>query len=142
MEDYEDHKAEIEKISKHNEQLLAEFQQSLMDKQLSRQTIRKHMFNVDLYINDFLLYSDDELLEAKQGPLDITEFFGYWFIREAPSSSVTQMNESIVSLKKFYTFMYERGEIDKRTLDDLKETIKEEKPNWMNSMRHYNYPFM
>ncbi|MCO8297446.1 recombinase [Tetragenococcus halophilus] len=142
MEDYEDHKAEIEKISKHNEQLLAEFQQSLIDKQLSSQTIRKHMFNVDLYINDFLLYSDDELLEAKQGPLDITEFFGYWFIREAPSSSVTQMNESIVSLKKFYTFMYERGDIDKDILVYLKETIKEDKDEWISNMIDYDFPLM
>lgn len=136
MEDYE---AKAAKIREQNEQLLDEFQQYLIDKQLSVKTINKHTDNIDFYINGFLLY--DEVLEAKQGARAIGHFLGYWFIRKAMWSSVAQINENATSLKKFYTFMYERGDIDKETLDELKDTIKEEKPEWLETMQRYDDPF-
>lgn len=139
MEDYEKYEAKAEEIRKQNEQLLVEFQQYLIDKQLSTKTINKHVPNVDFYINQFLLH--DVLVEAKEGVPFISEFLGYWFIEKALWSSVAQINENATSLKKFYTFLYERGDIDKETLDELKDTIKEEKPEWLETMQRYDDPF-
>ncbi len=136
MGDYDNYEEEIEKIKNQNEQLLSEFQQSLTDKKLSTKTIDKHVLNVDFYINQFLLR--DVLVEAKDGVPFIGEFLGYWFIRKAMWSSVAQINENIASFKKFYTFLYERGDIDKETLDDLKDTIKEGKSEWVANMRSYD----
>lgn len=136
MEDYE---AKVAKIKEQNEQLLAEFQQSLFNQQLSRKTIDKHMFNVEFYINTFLLH-DDELLEAKAGAPLISEFLGYWFIKKALWSSVDEINKNATSLKKFYTFLNEKGDISNEELDVLKETIKLEKPEWLEEVRRFDDP--
>ncbi|AOF49212.1 putative uncharacterized protein [Tetragenococcus halophilus subsp. halophilus] len=132
--------ANVEEIKKQNKQLLDEFEQELIDKKLSAKTIYKHVNNIDFYINTFLLY--DEFVEAKKGTLFIGEFLGYWFIKKAMWSSVKQINENATSLKKFYTFLYKRGDIRKETLDSLKERIKLEKPQWHVEMRRYDFPFI
>ncbi|MCO8297448.1 recombinase [Tetragenococcus halophilus] len=140
MEEYENYEAEAEKIREHNEQLLEEFQQWLIDKKLSVKTVNKHTDNIDFYINMFLLYY--EPWEAKEGVPLVGNFLGDWFIRKAMWSSIAQIKENIASLKKFYTFMYERGDIDKDTLVYLKETIKEDKDEWISNMMDYDFPLM
>ena len=57
MDDYEKYEADCEKIRKHNDNLLDDFEGWLKDSGLKDNTIRKHTGNVDFYINDFLLYS-------------------------------------------------------------------------------------
>lgn len=47
---------------------------------LSADTIKKHISNVDFYINEFLLYEGPD--EAKNGHLGIGLFLGYWFIKK------------------------------------------------------------
>ncbi len=48
------------------------------------------------------------------------------------------MRQIGASLKKFYTFMHEQGHIDADDLADLKETVKEEMPNWLALLRQYD----
>jgi len=43
--------------------------------------IDKHLYNVDFYINNFLLH--EEANEAKTGYTDIGFFLGFWFIKKA-----------------------------------------------------------
>lgn len=54
-----------ENIRKENEHMLDLFEESLQG--LKPQTIRKHLANVDLYINDYLLYEDAQSFEDKIG---------------------------------------------------------------------------
>ena len=93
------------------------------------------MNNIDLFINHYLLYED--AYEAKDAVLEVDAFLGYWFIRKTMWSSVNQIKANAASLKKFYTFMFEKGEIEQDDLDDLRETIKEEMPNWIAAMNQY-----
>ena len=93
------------------------------------------MNNIDLFINHYLLYED--AYEAKDAVLEVDDFLGYWFIRKTMWSSVNQIKANAASLKKFYTFMFEKGEIEQEDLDDLRDTIKEEMPNWIASMEQY-----
>ncbi len=91
---------------------------------------------LDFYINTFLLYSD--AVPAKEGAVKVWLFFGDWFIRKTLWASQKSMRQIGVSLKRFYTFMHEQGHIDADDLADLKETMKEEMPNWLALLReHY-----
>jgi hypothetical protein len=67
-------------------------------------------------------------------------FLGYWFIRKAMWSSASSIKSNAASLKKFYTFLHERGLVSQDDLDSLKETVKEEMPEWLATLARYDDP--
>jgi len=138
MDNFETYDDDCEKIRKHNDKLLEDFQNWLKASGLKDKTIKNHINNVDFYINEFLLYSD--AVEAKDGASEIDMFLGYWFIKKATWSSPAQIKGNAASLKKLYQFLFEKGQIDKKDLDELKECIKEEMPEWIATMKRYDDP--
>lgn len=138
MDEYEIYESECKKIRKENRKLLKGFRQYLASRKLSKKTIDKHVSNIEFYINEFLLY--EEPLKANEGVNRLDYFLGYWFIRKAMWASVSSIKENITSLKHFYTFMYEIGEIDKEELVEMKEEIKESKDEWLETIRRYDDP--
>ncbi len=138
MINYDEYEKECGRIQEENDRLLAEYESWLQEKKLAEKTIRKHVYNVDFYINHYLLY--DGTNEAKKGVFLIGGFLGYWFIRKAMWASMREIKANAASLKKFYTFMYENCYIDGDELDDLKETIHEEMLEWLATMERYDDP--
>ncbi|MCI5140388.1 MAG: recombinase [Candidatus Electrothrix sp. ATG1] len=138
MDDYEKYERDCEKIRKANEKLLDEFETWLKAAGLSKKTINKHVGNLDFYLNEYLLYED--AIEAKDGAGDVGMFLGYWFIRKAMWASKSSIKSNATSLKKFYTFMHEKGLISKNDLTDLKQRIKEEMPEWLATLARYDDP--
>lgn len=136
--DYEKYENECEQIRKENEKLISDFEKWLSDKNLSSNTIEKHTSNVDFYVNEFLLYED--AVEAKDGADEIGMFLGYWFIKKAMWANKSAIKENAASLKKFYQFMYEQGKISEEAFFALKESIKEEMPEWLATMDRYDDP--
>lgn len=134
---YEKWEKESERIRKENEALLEEFKFWLSKSGLGDKTINNHIGNVDFYINNYLLYSD--IIEAKDGALEIGGFLGDWFIRKATWSSRASIKSSAGSFKKFYTFLLERGDISKEELKELKALIKEEMPDWLDNVEEDYY---
>lgn len=105
---------------------------------LSEKTINNHLSNIDFYVNEYLLYED--ATKAKDGVDDVDMFLGYWFIKKAMWASQSSIKGNATSLKKFYTFMHEKGLIDKEDLIDLKQTIKENMPEWLATLGRYDDP--
>ena len=138
MDDYEQYEADCEKIRDANGSLLNQFSEWLEASGLSKKTMRNHCGNIDLYINDFLLY--EEAIEAKDGVDEVGMFLGYWFIRKATWASQSSIKSNATSLKKFYTFMNEQGLVEKDALTELKERIKEDMPDWLATLRRYDDP--
>ena len=104
----------------------------LLSKGLAKKTIKQHNENVDFYINDYLLHYD--AVPAGEGVYKISLFLGDWFPRKAVWASPTSVRELAASLKKFYTFMHETEKIDADDLAELKDTIKEEMPDWLEQL--------
>jgi site-specific recombinase XerD len=138
LDDYEQYEIDCERIRKSNEELLDDFAAWLRKSNLADKTIRNHLENVDFYINEFLLYED--AVEPQDGAGSIGSFLGYWFIRKAMWASASSIKGNAASLKKFYTFLHERGAVSKDDLDFLKETIKEEMPDWLATLARYDDP--
>ena len=136
MDNYDEYEKECKRIRQDNIQLLDEFDAWLRGKKLAEDTIRKHVFNIEFYSNDFLLY--EEAIEAKDGASEIGMFLGDWFIRKALWSSVSHIKDNAASLKKFYIFMYEKGQTEQKDIDDLNAAIKEEMPEWIAEMKRFN----
>lgn len=53
-----DYEIKVEENRKRNEKYIKEFEKWLNEKGLVKKAIRKHLSNVDLYINDYLNYYD------------------------------------------------------------------------------------
>jgi len=137
MGSYEDYEEECKRIRQDNIKLLDDFGAWLRDeKQLAEDTIGKHVYNIEFYINDFLLY--EEANEAKDGACKIGMFLGDWFIRKAMWSSINQIKSNAASLKKFYTFICEKGWTEQEDIDDLNDIIKEEMPDWIVEMKRFD----
>jgi site-specific recombinase XerD len=134
--EYEQYERACAKIREDNTKLMADFEQGLAKKGLGIKTIREHVQNVDFYVNTFLLY--EEAIPASKGATRVSSFLGDWFIRKALWASRSSIRESAASLKKFYAFMHEQGQIDADELQELKETIKEEMPEWLEAVEDYD----
>jgi hypothetical protein len=138
MTDYEAYEATCETIRAENAILLTEFASWLKASGLPEKVVENHRVNIDFYINDYLLY--DDALEAKDGAGDVGMFLGDWFIRKAMWSNPSSIKENAASLKKFYAFMHEKGLVSAEDLAELKQTVKEEMPDWLDTVRRYNNP--
>ena len=138
LNDYEQYEAECKRIRESNASLLGDFEDWLRKSNLADKTIRQHAENIDLYINMYLLYED--AVEPQDGIDSVSMFLGYWFIRKAMWASESSIRSNAASLKKFYAFLHERGLVTKDDLDSLKETVREEMPDWLATVARYDDP--
>lgn len=138
MDLYDEYKLKCSSIRKGNMVLLDDFASWIRAKGLTEATARKHRENIDFYINEFLLY--DSATPASEGVDEVGMFLGYWFIRKAMWANEAAVKYNVTSLKKFYDYMLERGEVDREAVEDMKTRIKEELPEWLETMKRYDDP--
>jgi hypothetical protein len=135
LDDGSDYDDQCQHIREENGALLGEFSTWLTDAGLSTTPIRNHRYNVDFFVNHFLLYGDT--LRPAEGIGSIAEFLGDWFIRKAAWSSARSIKANAASLKTFYTFMTEKGLVNPEELSAMNRQIKEEMPEWLDTMERY-----
>ena len=135
-DDYAKYEAACDKIRADNAVLQAEFTQWLESKGLSKPTIERHVSNVSVYTDIFLLYT--EATKAAKGTGELEMFFGGWFIRKCLWATPTSMRSIAASLKKFYAFMHDSGRITADALAEVKNTVKFSLPDWLDALRRYD----
>ncbi len=102
-DNYEDYERECKAIREENEGHLKEFEDYLSSKGLSDKTIKRHISNVDFYINTYLLQYDAERIGA--GCLVVNSYLGDFFIRKCMWSTPATIRQTAASFKKFYKCM-------------------------------------
>jgi len=133
--EFKEWELQVEIVKKNNNKLLFEFEEYLKVKSLKAKTINNHVFNIELFANEYLLrYS---IIPVEKGFLEIGSFLGDYFIRKTSWASKYSINENIASFKKFYTFLNEKGEVSKEELSEMKELIKDEKEDWLEEVDSY-----
>ncbi|NLB22497.1 MAG: recombinase [Clostridium sp.] len=139
-EDYEGALKLVDEIRVRNGVFLEEFKKDLEKAGLVKKTITRHINNIDLYINDYLLR--EEPLEMREGTssANLDDFISYFFIRKCLWSTPATIKTTTASIKKFYKYMLERGRIDQADYIELTSTIKEMSEEWMEMCRQYNDP--
>ena len=110
-----------------NKKFIKEFEEWLKEKSLSDKTIKKHISNVDIFINDYLNYYD--IVKAENGLEEVFPFLNGWFIEKCMWSSRNSLKETVASLKKFYQYMSENNYVNvndyKETFDFIKDNMNE-----------------
>ena len=113
----------IEENKKRNKKFMKEFEEYLKEKNLKDKTIKKHLSNVDLFINDYLNYYDIETPE--EGINSVYSFLSGWFIEKCMWATVYTTIETAASIKKFYAYMSEKGYVEKEDYKELCEELKD-----------------
>lgn len=136
--DYDAYEKRCEEIRVENEQLLYLFAEDLKASGLKEKTIKKHLWNVDYYINEFMLRMD--ALPMAHGLDMISDFLGYFFIQKCSWSTPASIKTTAASIKKFYKCMLAHKKIEKNAYDDFCFTIKECMDDWQIDCALYNDP--
>lgn len=131
MIDFEKFIKQCDEICEINTKYIEEFVDELSKKGFVEKTIKNHYFNVDFYLNDFLLR--EEALTMENGCKDeyLSDFFGYFFIRRCMWSASDTVKSTIASLKKFYR-------LSKEDYEEFTDTIRVNKEYWIDCCSEYN----
>ena len=113
------------------------FEKSLEEKQLTAKTIRKHVSNIDFYLNDYLTYYD-EIIKMEDGTQYTRSFLGDWFIRKAMWASKSSIKEMASSLKKFYEYMSALGFVKISDYQEMCYEIKDNMDRYLENLEDYD----
>ena len=136
--DYKEYEAACDREREKNQTYLDLFEKDLKAAKLAPKTIRKHLDNVDFYLNEYLLRED--VLSMESGTNWVDSFLGYFFIRKCMWSTPSSIKTTAASIKKFYKSMLQHGKIPQEDYDELCEVIKENMDDWCRDCAQYNDP--
>ncbi len=133
----EENEKKLEKNSKRNDIFLTEFSDYLKKSDVTDKTIRKHISNINFYLNNFLTYYEDFIV-MEDGVNEVDNFLGDFFIRKCLWASKTSIKEYSASLKKFYKCMLENKHIEEQAYKDLCDEIKQSMDYWLESLDDFD----
>jgi site-specific recombinase XerD len=133
MKDYD---KKVELNIERNKKFLEEFEKWLVEKKISKKTIKNHLNNIDLFINSYLNYYDINKME--EGVSMAYEFLDGWFIEKCAWSSKSSIKTTASSIKKFYQCMSELGYVKKEDYKELCDELKDGMEVFLDSMDSYD----
>lgn len=126
----------IKENQKRNKKFMKEFEEWLKEKSLSDKTIKKHLSNVNLFINDYLNYYDVET--AEEGITSVYSFLNGWFIEKCMWATPYTTKEEAASIKKFYAYMSEKGYVEKEDYKFLCEELKDSMDEILDTLEAFD----
>lgn len=136
MENYKDYEKKQKENEKRNRKFIKEFESWLNNKKLSPKTIRKHLQNIDLYLNYYLSYY--EINKMEDGAYEAFTYLNSWYMRKCLFASKTGITESAASIKKFYKCMCELGYVSNEDYNYLCESINNNMDEFLESFIEYD----
>ena len=119
----------IQELKKQAEIYLNDFENYLNTQTtLKEKTIRRHVLNASLFIEDYLIYR--ELEDVIQGITSIGMFFTYFYTRKCMWSTPANIKTTAASIKRFYKYLYEVNVIQKDDYQLLCNIIKTDMESW------------
>ena len=119
-----------------NKKFIKEFEEWLKEKSLSDKTIKKHISNVDIFINDYLNQYDIET--AEEGITSVYSFLNGWFIEKCMWATPYTTKEEAASIKKFYAYMSEKGYVEKEDYKFLCEELKDSMDEILDTLEAFD----
>lgn len=131
----------MEKINLENEDILEEFYNYLLSSGLSERTAINHYNNMDTYFNLYLCY---KIISWKDGVKcgNVDNFLDDWFIRKCSWCNVSNMNGMVSSIKKFYKYASDNGYVDKKSVRELVQFLKNRNDYYVDLVLKYEYELL
>jgi len=124
---------QVETIRAANEPILAAFQAWLGEAGLNAPTVRSHVQNIELFATYLVYYEPLKRLDEAESD-DVWTFLGDWFPRKALWASVSSVKAYLASFKKFYRWMGETGRVAPATVEEVLDTLKEERETFLRTV--------
>jgi len=130
MNNYE---KEVEKIRAANQPILDAFQAWLEKSGLSEKTVKNHCQNMEFFAEYLIYYEPLQGLDEADSS-DVLGFLLDWFPRKAMWASPASTRSHMASFRKFFKFMTESGRIEQTVEDEVRETLKEGKEEFLDAV--------
>ena len=137
---YKEYEQKCDEIRMRNAAYLDEFREDLLNAGLKEKTVNRHCQNADFYINTYLLREEPLEMTCGTDSFMIDDFLGHFFIRKCMWSTPGTIKSTAASIKKFYSSMLKRGNIDESDYGELIETIKDNIDRWLKDCESHNDP--
>ncbi len=115
--------------------IINDFSEYLNQTGLVKKTIKNHVNNLSFfakYLNHYV-NSDDQLKIISQADGgDLSSFSTSFFPDKVVWASPSSAKQNITSFKKFFSWLYENKQISPDHYQDIINTIKEEKSDWIH----------
>ena len=138
MNEWEEYLKKSKANEERNEPFLKMFKDDLTEAGLSEKTIRRHVNNAHFYLNVYLDRAGVLPMEEGTSGFQLSEFFGYFFIRKCMWSTPATIKSTAASLKKFYKCMLQHHKITQEQYDDVTYTIKCDIDDWQSECAEFN----
>ena len=136
--DADEYEKKVRELQAENAEIFASFRAALVEKGLAKPTIRRHVENAEFFLDDYL--AETEGVSAVEGIDHVPSFLGFWFIRKAMWASETAIRQYAATFKKLYAHLAEQGRVSVDDVAHLKSVIKEELPEWVETVQRYDDP--
>lgn len=91
---------------------------------LAPRTIKRHLQNVDFFLNTYLLFDEALPLTMEEGVNAIDDFLGY-FLEEKTYFAESTKRSVVASMRKFYKSMVAHGKITPEQYEDIVESLRD-----------------
>ena len=91
---------------------------------LATKTIKRHLQNMDFFLNTYLLFDEANPLSMQEGVNTIDDFLGY-FLEEKTYFADSTKRSFVTSLRKFYKSMAKYGKITPEQYEDVVESLQD-----------------
>lgn len=108
-------------ICKQNSSYLQLFEADLHG--LAHKSIKRHLQNVDFFLNTYLLFDEANPLSMQDGVNAIDDFLGY-FLEEKTYFTDSTKRSFVTSLRKFYKSMAKHGKISAEEYNEVEDALK------------------
>ena len=116
-----DYENQCKVICKQNSSYLQLFEADLHG--LAHKSIKRHLQNVDFFLNTYLLFDEANPLSMQDGVNAIDDFLGY-FLEEKTYFTDSTKRSFITSLRKFYKSMAKYGKISAEEYNEVEDALK------------------
>lgn len=131
----ERNRANLTNIINFNIRYLFSFKEYLISKHTSSTNMNTYIECMNYFLNKYLIL--EMKFDLFNGIDSLNDFFSFHFVHKYANGTVQRLKDFITSIKNFYKFMFEKGNINKETYEYLQFLLKEEKDNWINKMKDY-----
>ena len=91
---------------------------------LSPKTIKRHLQNMDFFLNTYLVFDESNPLTMEEGVTAIDDFVGY-FLEFKAFFTDSSKRSFVTSLRKFYKSMLAHGKITPEQYEDVTESLRD-----------------
>lgn len=106
---------------------------------ISEKTLGTHLRHIESYLS-YAITHEGMSLTAAAHPGMVSGYFGDWYISHNLSSTPSSTKAACTALKKMADALATADVYDAEAVQDLKDVIKDEQPEWLLRMTMFNDP--